>query len=101
MLLRQLQDANNSALQQLGELSTKNNELATAINQQVHENDLTFPGRPKISLSSSTSSTTESESISDSSEKSLRSYRSGTNVTQINLTLQCDYKKHTCPRKKT
>ncbi|GJQ67331.1 hypothetical protein Trydic_g8230 [Trypoxylus dichotomus] len=88
--IRQLQDANRSALQQLAEITIIHPEMAPIINRYIYENGLKLPG-PKTKLSSSSSSVS---SVSLDSDRSVKTNDSACSyqLSQVVLTFDNDKK---------
>lgn len=77
LVIRQLQDANKSALQQLAEAATRYQEMTPHITRYIYDHGLQLPG-PRVRFTPSTSSS--------GSSRSSEYYASGPCVSSLFLT---------------
>lgn len=83
-MIRQLQEANKSSLQQLAEMSTRHHDITPHINRYVYDHDLQLPHTPKLLFSPSSSSC---------STRSSEYYATGPPVSNIFIEFDANVKK--------
>ncbi|KAI4466333.1 coiled-coil domain-containing protein 39 [Holotrichia oblita] len=83
--IRQLQDANRSALQQIAEISVKYPEITPLVNRYIYENKLKLP-EPRTKLSSSSSSVSSYSLPTERSVGSNDSSACSRHLSQVVLT---------------